>query len=102
MTDSIRPAQMTERFFQLALHCAGVRLSLASGKTGAVVGKDHLVTCHCISSATVTVAVTKLLFNQLKKYHLSRIAVAWAKFRTHGCNHRGVSQSAGQFHQTNA
>jgi len=40
------PADEVKGIFQLALHRPGVRLPLAAGKPGAVVGKDHLVTCH--------------------------------------------------------
>jgi hypothetical protein len=40
------PADLMKGIFKLALHRSGVRLPLAAGKPGAVVGKDHLVTCH--------------------------------------------------------
>jgi hypothetical protein len=43
---TFQTSRYCEELFQLALHRSGVRLSLAAGKPGAVVGKDHLVTCH--------------------------------------------------------
>lgn len=87
-----RPTQIAERSFQLALHCAGVRLNLASGKTGAVVGKDHLVTCHKAVSPCGDfglIAKCFLLFHQFQNDHLSRVTVAGSEL-----HHAGVTAGA--------